>query len=217
MSSHLLPCPACNRHVQTSESACPFCQQILSEEFRATRPRALPCTRLTRAAVFAVGASLAAAPACGDETGSNDGGMADASAGGTSGAQGGAGGGAVATGGTGGSLTGTGGTGVPGTGGNRGTGGVSGSGGTSGAGGSGGNRGTDAGADTGKDGAADAVVDTRPPPFDGGGVVPVYGAPPVPLAQANLPRSGETPLRKRLDLDPSQPLAPKGAGPKSEK
>jgi hypothetical protein len=70
---HLAMCPSCARHVRVDESACPFCQASLSDEFRATPPRPRPAVRLSRAALYAFGVgalSLSAAQGCGGETGS---------------------------------------------------------------------------------------------------------------------------------------------------
>jgi hypothetical protein len=58
----LVPCPSCARHVRATESACPFCAT-------ARVPSAAPVTRtpgqrLSRAALFALGASAAAVAAC---------------------------------------------------------------------------------------------------------------------------------------------------------
>ena len=40
--SHLAPCPACNRHVDVAETACPFCAAVLAPSFRAARPLGPP-------------------------------------------------------------------------------------------------------------------------------------------------------------------------------
>ncbi|HSY41613.1 MAG TPA: hypothetical protein VLA79_18870 [Polyangia bacterium] len=62
--SHLAPCPACNRHVDIAESACPFCATALPASFRA-RPPLIPLRgRLSRAALMAAGATLMGAAAC---------------------------------------------------------------------------------------------------------------------------------------------------------
>lgn len=68
----LRPCPACARHARVSEEACPFCGEGFTESFRAAlRPRP-PGGRLTRAALFAVGAGgLVAASACGSGASGN--------------------------------------------------------------------------------------------------------------------------------------------------
>src|SRR5580658_775358 len=71
----LRPCPGCSRHVRVSESACPFCAGKLDDAFRSIpSPRALAVGRLSRAALFALGASSLATPACGSGTGSGGGG-----------------------------------------------------------------------------------------------------------------------------------------------
>lgn len=66
----LEPCPQCRRHVRLSETSCPFCAadvRVLS----ALPERAMPATRLGRAALFAFGAGAAALAAntvaCTDE------------------------------------------------------------------------------------------------------------------------------------------------------
>src|ERR1700733_11424777 len=64
--SHLAACPCCARHVRVSESACPFCRSALRDAFPATptrEPRE-PRARLTRAALFALGAGVVLTPAC---------------------------------------------------------------------------------------------------------------------------------------------------------
>jgi hypothetical protein len=58
MGSHLVPCPACQRHVRATETACPFCAHALPQELRCSAPCALPTTRLSRAALFAFRATL---------------------------------------------------------------------------------------------------------------------------------------------------------------
>jgi hypothetical protein len=64
-TNRLLACPFCGRHVRIAESACPFCESPLPPDFaEATLPQA-PGTRLSRAALFALGAtSLTLATAC---------------------------------------------------------------------------------------------------------------------------------------------------------
>jgi hypothetical protein len=66
----LEPCPHCKRHVRISESSCPFCGRDVSQ-LSALPERALPSTRLGRAALFAFGAGAAALAgntvACTDE------------------------------------------------------------------------------------------------------------------------------------------------------
>jgi|HubBroStandDraft_1064217.scaffolds.fasta_scaffold37267_1 hypothetical protein len=66
MTAPLRPCPGCSRHVRASEPACPFCRGELDDAFRsAPRPRA-PTARLSRAALFAIGAAgfLAGSVSC---------------------------------------------------------------------------------------------------------------------------------------------------------
>jgi hypothetical protein len=66
----LLPCPGCARHARASETTCPFCGSPLAEAFaEAPLPRK-PSARLTRAALYAIGAtSLGVAAACGTSSG----------------------------------------------------------------------------------------------------------------------------------------------------
>ena len=55
--SQLLPCPACQRHVESHETSCPFCAAALSP----TPACAGGCSgppRLARAALLAAGAAL---------------------------------------------------------------------------------------------------------------------------------------------------------------
>jgi hypothetical protein len=66
--SHLAACPSCRRHVRVSESTCPFCSSALSDVFRATPARQAPRQRLTRSALFALGAGVALTPACSSES-----------------------------------------------------------------------------------------------------------------------------------------------------
>ncbi len=62
--AHLRPCGSCARHVRVSEAACPFCGAALGEEMRAAAPPQAPSARLSRAALFALGTSTAAALGC---------------------------------------------------------------------------------------------------------------------------------------------------------
>ena len=62
--SHLAPCPACNRHVDVAESACPFCAAALPASFRAQPPLIPLRGRLSRAAMMAAGATLMGVAAC---------------------------------------------------------------------------------------------------------------------------------------------------------
>lgn len=81
---HLVPCPACTRHVRVSESACPFCDAAL--DLGHIPEPALPTRRLSRVALVAFTSSLALG-ACGGNTDSDDGsgsgGVAGASSGGS--------------------------------------------------------------------------------------------------------------------------------------
>jgi hypothetical protein len=64
MMAPLRPCPCCSRHVRVSEPACPFCSRKLDDAFRwVAIPRA-PTARLSRAALFALGAGGLVFPAC---------------------------------------------------------------------------------------------------------------------------------------------------------
>ena len=57
MTAPLRACPGCSRHVRVGEPVCPFCGGELGGAFRsAPSPRA-PSGRLSRAALFAVGAA----------------------------------------------------------------------------------------------------------------------------------------------------------------
>jgi hypothetical protein len=61
----LFPCPTCARHVRVDDAACPFCASPLGEAFRrSTRSRA-PATRLSRAALYALGLGTVTVTACG--------------------------------------------------------------------------------------------------------------------------------------------------------
>ncbi|MCA9591938.1 MAG: hypothetical protein KC776_01465 [Myxococcales bacterium] len=72
--SHLVPCPACDRHVRSGESECPFCGVAL--DLSATPARPMPCGRLGRTALFAFGAAIAGATilGCGSDDSSGSGG-----------------------------------------------------------------------------------------------------------------------------------------------
>jgi hypothetical protein len=71
MYQPLVPCPSCKRHVRAAEAACPFCSSALPEDLAAGAIPSAP-RRLSRAAAFVFGASLAVA-GCGTDT---DGGSA---------------------------------------------------------------------------------------------------------------------------------------------
>jgi hypothetical protein len=62
--SCLAACPACNRHVSTHETACPFCEAALPESLRCQPACVAPPGRLSRAALMAAGAALMGA-SCG--------------------------------------------------------------------------------------------------------------------------------------------------------
>lgn len=110
--SHLAPCPACNRHVGTSEDVCPFCATLLPDAFRRQPGPVFPRARVGRAAMAAAAAALLGAGACSGtlarDASVGDGSVSDAN------------GGSDGSGGTGG-TTGSGGT--TGTGGSSGAGG----------------------------------------------------------------------------------------------
>ncbi|MFO0756873.1 MAG: hypothetical protein U0359_10295 [Byssovorax sp.] len=53
----LIPCPSCQRHVRAGEIACPFCASPLADG--APRPAVDPVPRMSRAAAFVFGATLA--------------------------------------------------------------------------------------------------------------------------------------------------------------
>ena len=63
--SCLAPCPTCQRHVSTHETACPFCAAPLPESFRCQPARVAPSGRLSRAAMVAAGTVLLTA-SCGN-------------------------------------------------------------------------------------------------------------------------------------------------------
>ena len=99
--TQLLPCPACQRHVRNSESACPFCAVPLSPRAAVARPQ----RRMNRAAMFAAGATLAGVTACSSSTvpaSGTDAAVHDGAAGGAAGGAGGQAGAGTATGGAGG-------------------------------------------------------------------------------------------------------------------
>ena len=62
--SCLAPCPACQRHVATDETTCPFCATALPDSFRDALSCRKPPGRLSRAAMVAAGAALLGAEAC---------------------------------------------------------------------------------------------------------------------------------------------------------
>jgi hypothetical protein len=64
--NRLLPCPGCARHVRAGEIRCPFCDGPLTSVAPVRRTR--PAGRLSRAALFAAGATLMSAAGCGSDT-----------------------------------------------------------------------------------------------------------------------------------------------------
>lgn len=62
-------CPACSRHVLTTEVTCPFCKVALPDQERSALPA--PPRGLSRAAAIAFGATLAVT-GCNDSTGPDD-------------------------------------------------------------------------------------------------------------------------------------------------
>src|SRR5262245_10859835 len=75
--SQLVPCIHCDRHVRVAETRCPFCQGALAGEPAAAARAGRG--RMSRAAMLAVGATLATAPAACDSDGKtgNDAAMSD--------------------------------------------------------------------------------------------------------------------------------------------
>jgi len=66
MSTPLIPCPACNRHVFTTACTCPFCEARLRA--CGTSRAGAPTAGLSRAARVAAGAALVGITACGGAT-----------------------------------------------------------------------------------------------------------------------------------------------------
>jgi hypothetical protein len=73
MYKTLVPCPTCNRHVLAAEPACPFCAAALPTNLADSAIPSAPM-RLSRAAAFVFGASVAIAGCSSDETGGGSGG-----------------------------------------------------------------------------------------------------------------------------------------------
>jgi len=183
MASHLVPCPACQRHVRVSEVSCPFCTETLSQSLRNRSAEPLPAARLGRAALYAFRASLtgvaviaagsvavAGTVACSSDS-DNGGGSGQQTSGGTS-----AGGNSSGNDGNGGSAVGSSGANAGGAtnggsnGGTPGSAGAVGSGGDDGNPGSAGNDGS--GGDNGGAIALYGAVPIDPPQNDGGTVKP---------------------------------------------
>ena len=64
--NQLEACPHCHRHVNVSETSCPFCTRSLADVFANRAPRVAPRARLGRAATFAFGVLAMSQGACGD-------------------------------------------------------------------------------------------------------------------------------------------------------
>lgn len=73
MVQSLIPCPSCARHVLSSETTCPFCSTALPNDLAS---QAVPAAgrRLSRAAAFVFGASLAVSGCSGEVNGGSSGG-----------------------------------------------------------------------------------------------------------------------------------------------
>ena len=57
--SELVPCPSCERHIQSGETACPFCQATFSPARRcAAGCSGATAARLAKAALVAAGAAV---------------------------------------------------------------------------------------------------------------------------------------------------------------
>lgn len=99
----LLPCPSCSRHILLTEDTCPFCSAAVSGLLaeRAPPARSESGSRLSRAAMIALGALAVAPTACGGESESNGTGGAKATGGapGAGGESSGTGGGSEESGG----------------------------------------------------------------------------------------------------------------------
>lgn len=72
MTSSLHPCPACQRHILSTEKSCPFC--ATETDFSEEKVKLLPTRRMSRAALVALSTLAAAAPAaaCGGDTDDRD-------------------------------------------------------------------------------------------------------------------------------------------------
>ncbi len=63
--TRLLACPSCARHVRATEPSCPFCASELPASFRIVPAAKPPMARLSRGALYALGAtSIGLATAC---------------------------------------------------------------------------------------------------------------------------------------------------------
>ena len=70
----LVACPECDRHIRTSEATCPFCQASVGQRLAGLAPRAMPTTRLGRAALFAFAAASVGTAACSSDADDGTGG-----------------------------------------------------------------------------------------------------------------------------------------------
>ncbi len=59
--THLVACPSCSRHLRVSEPLCPFCGRGVDADVRARPAPRPPAMRLSRAALFALGAATGTA------------------------------------------------------------------------------------------------------------------------------------------------------------
>ena len=66
MNARLTLCSHCSRHVRTTDASCPFCDSALATPQADDVMRTTPLRWPSRAAVFAFGATIAAA-GCGDD------------------------------------------------------------------------------------------------------------------------------------------------------
>jgi hypothetical protein len=64
----LVPCINCGRHVRTSDTSCPFCGHTVESDASARAVGRTHGARLTRAALFAFGATAAACSPASDNT-----------------------------------------------------------------------------------------------------------------------------------------------------
>jgi hypothetical protein len=83
----LVPCPACHRHVRASDERCPFCAEPLPADLA---DRAVPGAkqRLSRAAAFVFGATVAVVGCSGEVVDGKSAGGSDDGASGTGGGSG---------------------------------------------------------------------------------------------------------------------------------
>ncbi|HEY6725729.1 MAG TPA: hypothetical protein VI197_16960, partial [Polyangiaceae bacterium] len=68
----LIPCPACQRHVYTTETTCPFCQGVLPP-LDAGISRRVPVGRMSRAALVMLGMTSVACSGDTEESGNSGG------------------------------------------------------------------------------------------------------------------------------------------------